>query len=248
MREKFGARDPRSWLCRFHVQTAGCSLTAQQPENNITRTALEAMAAVLGGCNSLHTNSMDEVLALPTQRAAQIALRTQQIIAYETGVADVIDPLGGSWFVEDLTDRMEAAAMAYIDRIEEMGGALAALERHFQQEEIANASYVYQQEFEAHERVVVGVNEFASGEPDDIEVLKIGDETERAQIERVRALREGRDNGATAAALSALEEAARGSDNLLPPVMRAVEARATEGEIIAALGRVFGTYRETPVI
>ncbi|MHB8573084.1 MAG: acyl-CoA mutase large subunit family protein [Candidatus Dormibacteria bacterium] len=247
MRDRFGAQDPKSWLCRFHVQTAGCSLTAQQPENNVARTALEAMAAVLGGCNSLHTNSMDEVLALPTEKAAQVALRTQQIIAYETGVTEVADPLGGSWYVEELTDRMEEDALAYIDRIDQMGGALSALERGFQQQEIANAAYRHQQELESHERIFVGINGYGSSLPDDMEVLKIGTETEVEQVERVRALRERRDNGAVAAALAALADAARGTENTVPFVMRAVQALATEGEIIEALRPVFGTHRETPV-
>ncbi len=248
MREKYGARNERSWKLRFHTQTAGCSLTAQQIENNITRTALEALAAVLGGTNSLHTNSMDEVLALPTEKAAQIALRTQQIIAYETGVASVADPLGGSWFIEKLTDEIEAEAERYFSEIEARGGMIAAVEEGYPQREIADASFHYQQQMESKERVVVGINVLegdASG--DEPPVLVIDPRIEAEQIARVRELKGKRDNTAVANRLEELREVARGAENVMPAIMAAVRARATEGEIVAALKDVFGGYRERPV-
>ena len=248
MREKYGARNERSWKLRFHTQTAGCSLTAQQIENNITRTALEALAAVLGGTNSLHTNSMDEVLALPTEKAAQIALRTQQIIAYETGVASVADPLGGSWFIEKLTDEIEAEAERYFSEIEARGGMIAAVEEGYPQREIADASFHYQQQMETKERVVVGINVLegdASG--DEPPVLVIDPRIEAEQIARVRELKGKRDNTAVANRLEELREVARGAENVMPAIMAAVRARATEGEIVAALKDVFGGYRERPV-
>ncbi len=244
MRDTFGARDPRSWLMRFLAQTAGCSLTAQQPENNISRTALEALAAVLGGAQSLHTNSMDEVLALPTEKAAQIALRTQQVIAYETGVANTVDPLGGSYFVEALTNRLEQDALEYFRRIDEQGGVVAALANGYLQGEIAAASYTFQQEVEQGDRIVVGVNKFTNANETQIPTLEIDPELERGQRAAVDALRARRDNLRCTAALDALAECARGSGNTMPAVLAAVKAYATEGEIIGVLASVFGRYRE----
>ncbi|MGH7611933.1 MAG: acyl-CoA mutase large subunit family protein [Candidatus Dormibacteria bacterium] len=246
LRERFGAKDERSWRLRFHTQTAGCSLTAQQVENNIARTALEALAAVLGGTQSLHTNAMDEVLALPTQKAAQIALRTQQIIAYETGVTATIDPLGGSYFVEDLTNRMEAAAEAYFAEIDARGGVLACIESGFFQREIADAAFHYQQQLDQGERIVVGVNAFTSSSGEAPQLLQIDPGVERQQVERLGRLRAERDGEAAQNRLEELGEAARGEDNLMPPLIRAVQARCTEGEIVAALEEVFGSYRESP--
>jgi methylmalonyl-CoA mutase, N-terminal domain len=248
MRERYGAKDERSLKLRFHTQTAGCSLTAQQIENNVARTAFEALAAVLGGTNSLHTNSMDEVLALPTEKAAQIALRTQQILAYETGVPSVVDPLAGSWFVEDLTNRMEQAAEDYFTAIDERGGMIAAIDEGFPQREIADAAFRYQSQLETGERVIVGVNVFDqsvdSAQPP---TLVIDPEIEVSQAARLKALRETRDNTSVATRLDALQEIARGSDNMMPAIIDCVRARATEGEIVEALRNVFGTHRETPV-
>jgi methylmalonyl-CoA mutase, N-terminal domain len=248
MRERYSAKDDRSLKLRFHTQTAGCSLTAQQIENNIARTAFEALAAVLGGTNSLHTNSMDEVLALPTEKAAQIALRTQQILAYETGVPSVVDPLAGSWFVEDLTNRMEQAAEDYFTAIGERGGMIAAIDEGFPQREIADAAFRYQSQLETGERVIVGVNVFEqsvdSAQPP---TLVIDPEIEVSQAARLKALRETRDNTSVATRLDALQEIARGGDNMMPAIIDCVRARATEGEIVEALRDVFGTYRETPV-
>ena len=246
MRDRYGARDPRSWLLRFHTQTAGCSLTAQQVENNIARTALEALAAVLGGTQSLHTNAMDEVLALPTAKAAQIALRTQQIIAFETGVTATIDPLGGSYFVEDLTNRMEQEAERYFEEIDARGGVLACIEQGFFQREIADAAFRYQQQLDSGDRLVVGVNSFLSADDDGPELLRIGPEVEEEQLGTLRRLREGRDGTSVSLALERLQEAARGSENLMPGILDSCRALATEGEIIAALQEVFGTYRESP--
>lgn len=247
LREKYGARNPRSWTMRFHTQTAGCSLTAQQPENNIVRTALEALAAVLGGTQSLHTNSMDEVLSLPTEKAVKIALRTQQILAYETGVGNVADPLGGSYFVESLTDRLEAEAEDYFRQIEEMGGVLRGIENGFFQREIAEASYRYQQELERHQQLVVGVNAFVEGEGEQIPLLHIDPTVERQQVEALHAYRAKRRQDHVTASLAALTEYARGSGNLMEPILDAVRAGATEGEIADALKPVFGVYREHPV-
>ncbi len=246
MRDRYGARDPRSWLLRFHTQTAGCSLTAQQVENNIARTALEALAAVLGGTQSLHTNAMDEVLALPTAKAAQIALRTQQIIAFESGVTATIDPLGGSYFVEDLTNRMEQEAERYFEEIDARGGVLACIEQGFFQREIADAAFRYQQQLDSGDRLVVGVNAFVSGDEEAPELLRIGPEVEEEQLGTLRRLRAGRDGTSVSLALERLQEAARGSDNLMPRILDSCRALATEGEIIAALQEVFGTYRESP--
>jgi methylmalonyl-CoA mutase N-terminal domain/subunit len=248
MRDRFNATSERSVLMRFHTQTAGVSLTAQQPLNNVTRTALEALAAVLGGTQSLHTNAMDEVLALPTERAAEVALRTQQIIAYETGAASVIDPLGGSYFVEALTDEMERRAYDYFDRIEEQGGVLPAIEKGFFQREIAEASYRFEKRLNEKKRIIVGVNDFVGDDEDQIEVLKITQEMEEEQKGRVAAVKAGRDNSAVTAALRAVEKAARTSgENLIPPVLEAVKVYATEGEIIETMHQVFGGYRETAV-
>jgi methylmalonyl-CoA mutase N-terminal domain/subunit len=248
MREHYGAKDERSLKLRFHTQTAGCSLTAQQIENNVARTAFEALAAVLGGTNSLHTNSMDEVLALPTEKAAQIALRTQQILAYETGVPSVVDPLAGSWFIEDLTDRMEQAAEDYFAAIAERGGMLDAVAEGFPQREIADAAFRYQSQLETGERVIVGVNVFEqsvdSAQPP---TLVIDPDVEVEQAARLKQLRERRDNTSVATRLDALQEVARGTDNLMPAIIDCVRSRATEGEIVEALRTVFGTYRETPV-
>jgi methylmalonyl-CoA mutase N-terminal domain/subunit len=246
MREKFGARNPRSWLLRFHTQTAGCSLTAQQPENNISRTAFEALAAVLGGTQSLHTNAMDEALALPTEKAAQIALRTQQIIAYETGVANTPDPLAGSYFVEALTNGMEQQAYQYFARIEEQGGVLACIDNGFFVREIHEAARRYQQQIESGERIQVGVNRFVDPDEEQIPLLEIDPAFEREQKARVQALRARRDPQAHAAALQRLENAARGTENLMYPIIDAVKAYATEGEIINVLAGVFGRYEEPP--
>jgi methylmalonyl-CoA mutase N-terminal domain/subunit len=247
MKERYGAKDPRSWMLRFHTQTAGCSLTAQEPENNIVRTTLEALAAVLGGTQSLHTNSMDEVLALPTEKAAKIALRTQQILAFESGAANTIDPLAGSYFVEALTNEMEVAAEEYFRRIEALGGVLAAIERGFFQQEIADAAYAYQQAVEKGERVAVGVNRFASGEPLSIELLRIDPAVERKQVERLRELKSRRDGVSVGNCLQRLKSAAAGTENVIPYILEAVKAYATEGEIVAALKEVFGEYREQPL-
>jgi methylmalonyl-CoA mutase, N-terminal domain len=248
LRERYGARNPRSWLMRFHTQTAGVSLTAQQPEVNIVRTALEALAAVLGGTQSLHTNSFDEALALPTEDAVRIALRTQQVIAHETGVVNSIDPLGGSYHVEDLTNRLEAEAYDYFDRIEKLGGVVAAIGENFFQREIAEASFRYQSEVEARQRVVVGVNRYELEEERPIELLKIDPDLEEKQIERVRGVRARRDSAAVEAALDALKAAAARDDvNLMPLIVDASRAYVTMGEMCDALRAVWGTYTETPV-
>jgi methylmalonyl-CoA mutase N-terminal domain/subunit len=247
LRDRYGARDPRSWRMRFHTQTAGVSLTAQQPHVNIIRTALEAMAAVLGGTQSLHTNSFDEALALPTEEAVRIALRTQQVIAHETGVADTIDPLGGSWFVEDLTNRLEAEAYDYFARIERLGGVVPAIKDNFFQREIAEASFRYQSEVERDERVIVGVNRYQLEEEPPIPILRIDPGLERKQIERVRALRARRDGAAVEAALAELKRAAAGDGNLMPPIIDAAKAYVTMGEMCDALREVWGVWRETPV-
>ena len=248
MRERYGAQDPRSWKLRFHTQTAGVSLTAQQPELNIARTAVEAMAAVLGGTNSLHTNAMDEVLALPTDKAARIALRTQQVLAYESGVAATIDPLGGSYFVENLTAEMERQAWAYFDRIDELGGVIPAIETGFFQKEIADAAFRYQQELEQKRRIMVGVNDFTVDEEEPLEILRIEPKLERDQAERVAEVRRRRDQAACSNALTQLKKAARGSENLMPYILDAVRSYATEGEIMGALVEVFGIYTEQAVI
>jgi methylmalonyl-CoA mutase N-terminal domain/subunit len=247
MRERFGAKDERSLKLKFHTQTAGVSLTAQQIENNVARTAFEALAAVLGGTQSLHTNSMDEVLALPTAKSAQIALRTQQILAFETGVPSVTDPLAGSYFLEALTDTMEAAAEAYFEQIRAQGGMLAAIENGFPQREIADAAFRHQQQLDRGDRVIIGVNAFAETLDDEPpNILHIDDQVERDQSRQLRRLRETRDNGSVTTRLDALKEVAMGSDNVVPALLDCVRARATEGEIVGALRSVFGTWRETP--
>ena len=247
MKEKYKASDPRSWMLRFHTQTAGCSLTAQEPENNIVRTAYEGLSAVLGGTQSLHTNSMDEVLALPTEKAVRIALRTQQIMAHEIGVANTIDPLAGSYFIEKLTDEMEEGAEEYFERIEELGGVLTAIEEGFFQQEIANASYKYQQQLEKQQKIIVGVNQFTSNEPTDIDILKIDPEIERKQKERLKNLRQNRDSNKVDETLKELKAAAGGTDNIIPYILGAVRVYATEGEIVSALKEVFGEYKEKPL-
>jgi methylmalonyl-CoA mutase N-terminal domain/subunit len=243
MRERFGARDERSWMLRFHTQTGGATLTAQQPENNVVRTALEALSAVLGGTQSLHTNAFDEALALPTEHSAMIALRTQQVIGYETGVADVVDPLGGSHYVESLTDDLEQLASSYIEKIDGMGGAVAAIEQGFYQDEIHEAAFRIQQAIERGDRVVVGVNRFQVPEDDERELQRIGAEEVARQIERVRTLRAERDQTAVDAALAAVRDTAEGDANLLPPMKEALRARATLGEVSDVLRGVFGEYR-----
>jgi methylmalonyl-CoA mutase N-terminal domain/subunit len=248
MREKYGAQDPRSWLMRFHTQTAGVSLTAQQPEVNLIRTAIEALAAVLGGTQSLHTNSFDEALALPTEHAVRLALRTQQVIAHETGVVNTIDPLGGSYHLEQLTNELERQAYDYFERIEELGGVIPAIEQNFQQREIAEASFRYQSEVERGERVVVGVNRYEQEDEQPIEILRIDPALERKQVERVQAVRERRDAAAAEAALARLkEDAAHDERNLMEPIMEASRAYVTMGEMCDALREVWGTWRETPV-
>jgi methylmalonyl-CoA mutase N-terminal domain/subunit len=247
LRETFGAKNPKSWLMRTHVQTAGVSLTAQQPLNNITRTAIEALAGVLGGTQSLHTNSFDEALALPTERAVRIALRTQQIIAHETGVASTIDPLGGSYFVEALTDEMERAAYAYFARIDELGGMVEAVKQNFPQREIADASYELQGEIDNGRRIVVGVNSYTEGDDDEHPLLHIDPALEGKQIGRVQAVRARRDGESVERALAEVRAAAGSNRNLMPPLIDAARVHATEGEIVAALQDVWGAYTETPV-
>ncbi len=247
LRGRYGAKNPRSWLMRFHTQTAGVSLTAQQPEVNIVRTALEALAAVLGGTQSLHTNSFDEALALPTEDAARIALRTQQVIAHETGVVNTIDPLGGSYYLEDLTNRLEAEAYDYFDRIEKLGGVVAAIVENFFQREIAEASFRYQGELEAKQRVIVGVNRYELEDEHEIEILRIDPALERKQVERVQALRGRRDSGAVEEVLGKLKEAAAGDTNLMPLLIDAARDYVTLGEMCDALREVWGVWRETPV-
>ncbi|HYY65038.1 MAG TPA: methylmalonyl-CoA mutase family protein [Gaiellaceae bacterium] len=248
LREKYGAKNPRSWLMRFHTQTAGVSLTAQQPEVNIVRTALEAMAAVLGGTQSLHTNSFDEALALPTEDAVRIALRTQQVIAHESGAVNTIDPLGGSYYLEDLTNRLEAEAYDYFDRIEKLGGVIPAIKENFFQREIADASFRYQHEVEQRQRIIVGVNRYELEDEQEVEILRIDPALERKQIERVQELRGRRDSAAVEAALSAVADAAAREDvNLMPGLLEAARAYATLGEMCDALRKVWGTWRETPV-
>ena len=248
MRDRYGAKDPRSWQLRFHTQTAGCSATAQQPENNIVRVAYEAMAAALGGTQSLHTNSMDEVLALPTEKSVEIALRTQQVLAYETNVTNVVDPLGGAYFVEALTEEMERQAEAYFAQIEEYGGMVAAVEAGFPQREIADASYRYQRSIESGDRIIVGVNAFERpDETQDPDLLKIGLEIERGQAQSVQNVRATRDQAVVDATLAALKGACAGTENVMPFLIDCVRSVATEGEIVDAMVEVFGRYTETSV-
>jgi methylmalonyl-CoA mutase N-terminal domain/subunit len=248
MKERFGAKDPRSLTLRFHAQTAGSSLTAQQPENNIVRVGIQALAAVLGGCQSLHTNSLDEALALPTEDSALIALRTQQIIAHETGVANTIDPVAGSYAIESLTSQIEADANAYLDKIDALGGMLQAIDSGFVQTEIQKAAFDYQHAVETKEQIVVGVNEFQAEEERQIPTLRVDPALEREQIARLQALRSGRNATETRAALAELERRARINENLLPAILAAVESFATVGEISDALRRVFGEYQDSVVL
>jgi methylmalonyl-CoA mutase, N-terminal domain len=249
MKEKYKAKKERSWLLRFHTQTAGCSLTAQQPENNLVRTAYEALSGVLGGTQSLHTNSMDETLALPSEKAALLALRTQQIIAHETGVANTIDPLAGSYFVESLTDKMEADAEKYLAEIERRGGVVKCIEEGYLQREIANAAYRYQQEIERKERIIVGVNEYVmENEQIDIPILKIDETVEQEQATAVKAVREKRDNDKVKRTLEDLQAAAKGNGNTLKAILDCVRVYTTEGEIADALRPIFGEYVEPPII
>ncbi|HEV2063980.1 MAG TPA: methylmalonyl-CoA mutase family protein [Thermoanaerobaculia bacterium] len=247
MRERFGAQDPRSWMCRFHTQTAGCSLTVQQPYNNVVRTALQALAGVLGGTNSLHTNSLDEALALPTDFAVRLALRTQQVIAHESGVANTIDPLGGSYFVEELTTKMEKGCFDYFRRIDDLGGMVEAIEAGFPQREIMDAAYAYQRAVDAREKIVVGVNEFVEETEAPIETLYIDEEVEERQKTAVRELRRTRDGKAVVSALSALKAACSNGKNVMPPLVEAVKTYATVGEISDVMREVFATYEEPAV-
>jgi methylmalonyl-CoA mutase N-terminal domain/subunit len=247
LQERFGAQNPRSWMLRTHVQTAGCSLTAQQPVNNVVRVTLQALAAALGGTQSLHTNSLDETLALPSEDSVRIALRTQQIIAEESGVANTVDPLGGSYFVESLTDRMEEEAHQYIRTIEGMGGMVAAIERGYPQREIAEAAYRYQRQLDTGEKTLVGVNKYTEGNGPPPSLLRIDPGVEPAQLERLRRVRRERDQGRHARALQALEAAARSDDNVVPHVLEAVRAYASVQEIADTLKKVFGAYREGAV-
>jgi methylmalonyl-CoA mutase N-terminal domain/subunit len=246
MRDRFGAKNPRSWMCRFHAQTAGVSLTAQQPYNNVVRTALQALAAVLGGTQSLHTNSLDEALALPTQEAATIALRTQQIIAHESGVVNTADPLAGSYFVEKLTDDLEAEALEYFRKIDALGGMVAAVERGFPQREIQEAAFQFQKAVERKEKIIVGVNEYAMEEKP-FPILYIDERASEEQIGRVQTLRSTRDNERVRQGLAGLQQAARGRDNLMYPILDAARAYATLGEMCDALREVWGEYEEPPV-
>jgi methylmalonyl-CoA mutase N-terminal domain/subunit len=248
MRDRYGAKDERSWKLRFHAQTAGCSLTWQQPQNNIVRTAVQAMAAVLGGCQSLHTNSLDEAYALPSEHAVTVALRTQQVIAYETGIIAEPDPLGGSYFLEKLTLDVEEAANTYIRQIDQMGGMIPAIERGYPQTEIANASYEFQHSVELGESVIVGVNKFTETDEKPIELLQIDIDAERRQVEKLREVKARRSAGEVEKALANLKNAAEGTANTMPFILDAVRAYATVGEIAASLGEVFGSYTETSVL
>jgi methylmalonyl-CoA mutase N-terminal domain/subunit len=247
LRETYGAKNPKSWLMRFHTQTAGVSLTAQQPLNNIARTAIEALAGVLGGTQSLHTNSYDEALALPTEEAVRVALRTQQIIAHETGVTNTIDPLGGSYFVEALTDRMEELAYDYFRRIDEMGGMVEAVKQNFPQREIADAAWELQNEIDSGRRKIVGVNSYTEGGDDETPILRIDPALERKQVGRVQAVRARRDSAEVERTLTELKTAAENGSNLMPPLIDCARAHATEGEIVHALQQVWGSYSEVPV-
>ncbi len=248
MREQFGAKNPRSWMLRFHTQTAGSTLTAQQPENNIVRTAIQAMAAVLGGTQSLHTNSFDEALSLPTEQAARIALRTQQIVAFESGAPNTIDPFAGSYFIESLTDEIEKRAAEYLEKIEGLGGMLKAIERGFVQQEIQNAAYEYQKAVETGDATVVGVNRFAQESERQVPIQRIDESLERRQIERLRTLRAKRDAAKWKQAIDAVRSAANSGENVMPRILAAVEACATVGEISDAMRGVFGEYQEAVVI
>jgi methylmalonyl-CoA mutase N-terminal domain/subunit len=244
LRDRFSARKERSWLCRFHTQTAGCSLTAQQPVNNVVRTALQALAGVLGGTNSLHTNSMDEALALPTEEAVRVALRTQQVIAYESGVANTVDPLGGSYFLEDLTNELESDAYEYFSEIDSRGGMIQAIEAGFPQQEIQDAAYQYQRAIEGKRQIIVGVNRFQNEEEDPIEILQIGEEIRAHQSVCLQRLKSERSEKGVKRALAGLRTAAQSDRNLMPLIMEAVREYATLGEICACLKEVFGVYEE----
>jgi len=244
MKDKYGAKNPRSWMLRTHAQTAGATLTAQQPENNIVRVTLQALAAVLGGTQSLHTNSMDEALALPSEKAVTIALRTQQIIAHESGVPNTIDPLAGSYYLEQLTDKMEAEANHYFQQIEALGGVIRGIEAGFFQREIAESAYRYQMEIDNRERIVVGINDYVAQEPVQIPILEMDPQGYERQAARLARVRAERDNAATEKALRALADAARGDNNLMPPIIEAVKAYATLGEIMGVFRQVFGEYHE----
>jgi methylmalonyl-CoA mutase, N-terminal domain len=248
MKDRFHARNPKSLMLRFHTQTAGSTLTAQQPENNIVRTALQAMAAVLGGTQSLHTNGFDEALGLPTEEAARIALRTQQIVGHETGVANTIDPLAGSYYIESLTNEIERRAQLYLEKIESLGGTLRAIEQGYIQQEIQNAAYDFQQGVDRLENVVVGVNRFQTEGEKSVPVLRIDEALEGRQVERVRSLRQRRDKAKWEAALRSVEDAAHSNQNLMPHIIHAVESYCTVGEISDILRRIFGEYQETVVI
>ncbi len=248
MKNRFRAKNPRSWLMRFHTQTAGCTLTAQQPENNIVRVAWQALAAVLGGTQSLHTNSMDETLALPSEKACLIALRTQQLIAHESGVANTIDPLAGSYFVESLTNQMEEKAYEYFDKIEKLGGIVKAIEIGYPQREIAEAAFLYQKAVEEKRRIIVGVNDYViKDEKLEIPILKIDPQVEKDQCRRLSELRKRRDSRKVRQTLDDLRDACRGTDNLMIPILEATRAYATLGEIAGVLKEVFGEYREPPI-
>jgi methylmalonyl-CoA mutase N-terminal domain/subunit len=244
MRERFGAKNPRAWWCRFHTQTAGCSLTAQQPYNNVIRTTIQALAAVLGGTQSLHTNSLDEAWALPTEQAVTLALRTQQVLAHESGVVNTVDPLAGSYFLEKLTLETERACYEYFDKIDALGGMVAAIERGYPQKEIHDAAYAYQQAVERKEKIIVGVNEFVSEAKHPIEILVIDEEAARRQRQKLAELRKSRDNGRAQSTLEALGTAAGTEQNLMPYILECVRAYATVGEMCDVLRRVFGTYEE----
>jgi methylmalonyl-CoA mutase N-terminal domain/subunit len=248
LKETFGAKDPRSWLMRFHTQTAGVSLTAQQPENNIVRVALQALAAVLGGTQSLHTNSMDEALALPSEKAVTVALRTQQIIAAESGVTNTVDPLGGSYFVEALTNKMEAQTRAYFRRVEDLGGVLPAIAKGFFQQEIADAAYVYQREIDAQARTIVGVNDYVDEKPIAIPILAMDPQGLERQVKRLETLRRERDNGRAGQALDRLRLACQGTENTMPHLLDCVRAYCTLGEMVGVMKDVFGTYEEPTMI
>jgi methylmalonyl-CoA mutase N-terminal domain/subunit len=248
MRDRFGARNERSWKLRFHTQTAGVSLTAQQPYNNVVRTALQALSAVLGGTNSLHTNSLDEALALPTAEAATLALRTQQIIAHESGVTNMVDPLGGSYFIERLTRDMEEGTLKYWDTIDRMGGMVEAIERGFPQKEIAESAYRFQQSVERKEKVIVGVNDFVQEDEPPIEILYIDESAADKQLAKLERLKATRDSGRVRRGLDSLRAAAQSGANLMPPMLEAVRAYATVGEMCDALREVWGEYEEVPII
>jgi len=249
LKNKYGAKDERSLKLKFHTQTAGFSLTAQQPENNISRTAFQALAGVLGGTQSLHTNSMDETIALPSQKAVEIALRTQQLIAYETGVANVIDPLGGSWYIENLTDKLESMALEYFSIIDKNGGVLSCIESGYFQKEIADSSEAYQKQLDAKQRIVVGLNEFVKGDEDiDIPILKIDEKVYKDQVQKLANLKEDRNNLSVANSLKALEDACKSGDNIMQYIINAAKSYATLGEIVDTMKNVYGEWQEKTVI